>query len=519
VRKLVAVLPLLFACGSKLEIDVELVNPCNRDVLAEVDFLRFEPRGQDIDSAGLARVEPIDSKTAIIPVVPASDFQLVVTGHKGSFDGPAAAAGVSPQYDLVATDGPISIQVPMALLDDFYKTTNLEKPDTCSAMSVARYGATATFVPQNGRVIIIGGATVLNGNLDYKRTIEAYNPFTGTFDAIAELPFGGQRAFHTATLLTDGRILVVGGEARVEQSRNSLRSALIVDTRDLAKVQIMSTAALRDERTGHTAVRLADGRVLVAGGRKLNPGAIRSEDHTYLDTIEIYDPARGLFVVPGGTGVMSARRFAHSGTVLKTGRDVVIAGGFNEAGPATRAEVIRVMTDNVTIVPAAEDLGVGAIHHAAGLAEDGRVLFSGGYGAIADAEPQGGAPLRPSSSVEMWSFNDATGQIAKACTSQLNVGRGFHSVSMVGRRAVFVGGRDPTGATSSSAEVATLSTGAGCFAAIPAQRQMADDRAQHTAVQLGTGEVLIVGGLTQSAGQELWSSVAGVEVFSPAREF
>lgn len=515
-----AVLPLFAACGSELEIDVQLVNPCNRDVLKEVDFLRFEPRGQDIDSMGLARVEPIDSKAATIPVVPAPDFHLVVTGHRERFDGPAAAAGVSPQYDLVNADGPISIQVPMALLDDFYKTTKLDAPAECSNLQVQRYGATATYLPQNGRVIIIGGATVENGRLQYRRMIEAYNPFTGMFEPVQELPFGGQRAFHTATLLSDGRILVAGGEAEIETTRNSLRSALIVDARNLSDVKIESTGTLKEERSNHIAAQLADGRVLIAGGRRLNPAAGQPQDHGYLDSIEIYDPARGLFLVPGGTGVMSERRSGHSGTLLATGTDVLIAGGFNESGPVTQHEVVRVATDDVTIVTATEPSSAGAIYHAAALSSDGRVLVSGGYGSIADAEPQGGLPQRSSAAVEMWSFNDATGTLSRSCTGQMSVGRAFHTVSMVGRRAIFVGGRDPTGATTSSAEVATIDeAGMGCFAAIPAQRQMADDRAQHTAVTLGTGEILVLGGLTQTVQQELWTSISGAEVFSPARDF
>lgn len=511
--------PMFAACSSPLEIDVKLVNPCSRPVLEEVQFLKFEPRGDGIDSVGLTRVEAIGSKAVDIPVVPAPDFQLVVTGLKDSFDGPAAAAGVSPEYDLVNAEGPVTITVPMAALDDFYKTTKLDKPAECSQMAVARYGATATFMPQNKRVLIIGGATVANGELDYKRTIEAYNPFTGTFDAVGELPFGGQRAFHSATLLADGRILIVGGEARIEQTRNSLKSALIVDARDLTDVKVEPTAALREERTGHVAARLADGRILIAGGRKLNPAAARAEDHGYINSIEIFDPARGIFIVPGGAGVMSEKRYGHTGTLLKTGTDVFIAGGFNESGPAVRPEVLRITGNDIAVVTASAALGAGAIYHAAAMAEDGRVMVSGGYGSIADAEPQGGIPQRATAQVEMWQFNDATGSLVKSCSSTMNIGRGFHSLSMAGKRAIFAGGRDPTGATTASAEFATLTTGAGCFAGIPQQRTMADDRAVHTAVSLDTGEILILGGLTQAATEVLWTSVPGAEIFSPSREF
>ncbi|MCC7385424.1 MAG: hypothetical protein IT384_26480 [Deltaproteobacteria bacterium] len=498
---------------------MQLVNPCNKNVLSEVEFLRFEPRGENIDSAGLARVEPVESKSTQIPVTPAANFRLVVTGIDGAFDGPVTAAGVSAEYDLVNAEGPLAIRVPMAPLDDFYRTTDLASPDTCTSLQIARYGATATLLPGSGRVLIIGGATVGgDGTLDYKRTIESYDPQTGLFEPVAELPFGGQRAFHTATLLADGRILVAGGEARIEQTRNSLKSALIVDARDLTKIQVSSTAALRDERTGHVAVKLADGRVLVAGGRALNPAAGQTTDHRYHSTVEIYDPERGLFIVPGGAGEMGSARHGHTGTLLKSGKDVFIAGGFNETGPVPRPEVIRVNGNELTTVTASAGMAAGPIYHAAALVEDGRVLVSGGYGSIADAEPNGALPQRPSASVEMWELKESTGLLVSTCGAQLQTARGFHTVTLSGRRAIFMGGRGMTGGTMDGAEVATLSTGASCFAALTTAKQMTDSRAQHSVVALDSGELLVVGGLTQTSSAPLWTSITGAELFSPARE-
>jgi hypothetical protein len=227
-----------------------------------------------------------------------------------------------------------------------------------------------------------------------------------------------------------------------------------------------------------------------------------------------------LFLVPGGDGQLAQRRYAHTATLLKTGRDVFVAGGFNEAGPATTPEVVRIEANDVRTVTASAAVGVGAIFHAAGLSdEDGRVILGGGYGSVADAEPQGGLPQRPSANVEMWLFNDATGTLTRDCTAQINTARGYHTVTMAGRRAVFAGGRDSTGATTASAEVATLTSGPSCFATLPVERPMADNRAQHTSVTLGTGEILVVGGLTQAVGQQLWTSVSAAEVFSPARTF
>ncbi|MFO0725012.1 MAG: kelch repeat-containing protein [Myxococcota bacterium] len=507
-------------CGGATQVDVQLVDPCNKPVLSSVDFLKFEPRGTNLNSRDLSTITAVADKSAApIKFQLAPDFQLVVTGHKESFDAPASAAGVSAKYDLLNAKGPVSIRIPLAPIDEFTKTTKLDDPKQCSAMAIARYGATASWVPQIGRVIIIGGATVANQQIDFKRTIEAYDPASGLFEPVAELPFGGQRAFHTATVLNDGRILIVGGEALINRARESLKSALIVDARDLTKVSVSATASLRAARTGHTAVRLADGRVMILGGRQLNGAATRPQDHIYLNSLEIFDPERNLFVVPTGMNALENGRYGHSMSLLKTGKDILVAGGFNENGPVRKFEIVHLEADAATLVTTTATTGAGPIFHAASVADDGRVLISGGYGAIADAEPSGTLPANPSSAVEMWEYNDASKVLRRACTADLSQARGFHTVNISGRRAIFIGGRSVRGDTMTSAEVATLTTDARCFAAAPALKDMADDRAQHVSVALGTGEILVVGGLKQGVADTVWTSIAGVEVFSPAREF
>jgi len=70
------------------------------------------------------------------------------------------------------------------------------------------------------------------------------------------------------------------------------------------------------ERRGHTATRLADARVLIAGGEN-GTGT--------LNTTEIYDPASGTFSAAAN---MATARADHSATLLADGR-VLIAGGRN----------------------------------------------------------------------------------------------------------------------------------------------------------------------------------------------
>jgi len=79
------------------------------------------------------------------------------------------------------------------------------------------------------------------------------------------------RVTHTATLLTDGRVLVAGGSADP--------SAEIYDPKTGT---FSPTGSMSEARGAHTATLLTDGRVLMAGG---------SKNHS----AEIYDPAAGTF--------------------------------------------------------------------------------------------------------------------------------------------------------------------------------------------------------------------------------
>ena len=87
------------------------------------------------------------------------------------------------------------------------------------------------------------------------------------------------RSRHTATLLTDGKVLVVGGR---DSSGTSIATAELYDPETGAW---SSTDNLAIPRSYHTATLLADGRVLVAGGgHNFNGGPVIEK------TVEIYDP-------------------------------------------------------------------------------------------------------------------------------------------------------------------------------------------------------------------------------------
>jgi len=90
-----------------------------------------------------------------------------------------------------------------------------------------------------------------------------------------------------------------------------------------------ATGAMSNERVGATAARLADGRVLMAGGAR----SVTSEKFA---SAELYDPATGSW---SATGSLATPRAAATATVLADGR-VLVAGGYNSTdGTLTSAEV------------------------------------------------------------------------------------------------------------------------------------------------------------------------------------
>jgi Kelch motif len=175
-----------------------------------------------------------------------------------------------------------------------------------AAMRIARASHTSTLLP-NGKVLIAGGFAGSGGEYNPYRTAELYDPKSGTFESVGEMSIG--RSGHTATLLKNGKVLIVGGWT----GRYDLRGS--TEIYDPAANTFTPTGNLVIERAGNTATLLVDGRVIIAGGEDRQENKIASA--------EIYDPSTGKFTQ---TGNMADARAAHTATALKDGRVLIVSG-------------------------------------------------------------------------------------------------------------------------------------------------------------------------------------------------
>ncbi len=189
------------------------------------------------------------------------------------------------------------------------------------AMNAARTGFKAVAMVPVGanisRVFICGGCTMpgpltLGAVKGVTNSVEIYVP-EAQISTFAP-PMSTPRAYHTCTVLDDGRILVTGG---LSSSGVSLNTTEIYDPTTM----IWSAGPTLPSRTAyHDAVKYADGYVVITGGYD-------TVTSTYLDMVIGFNPNTNLTVNYSPYVLTSSRAF-HRGVLLDTGV-VLVAGGRN----------------------------------------------------------------------------------------------------------------------------------------------------------------------------------------------
>lgn len=225
-------------------------------------------------------------------------------------------------------------------------------------------------------------------------------------------PMEVARASHTATRLRDGRVLIAGG---FDDQGGTETSGELFDPESGA---FSPTGSMSVARNSHTATLLHDGRVLMVGGY--------DAQGERLSTAELYDPATGRFTP---TASMPSPRADHTATLLPDGR-VLIVGGTG-AGYSFLASALLYDPETGVFAPTGS-MSVPRESATATLLRDGRVLIAGGHAGRHEA-------IRIYSSAEV--YDPATGRFVKV--GDMTIPRHKHdAVRLRDGRVLIVAGSD-----------------------------------------------------------------------------
>ena len=227
----------------------------------------------------------------------------------------------------------------------------------------------------DGRVLVVGGP----GGPDsegFTAAAKIWDPATEAFEPTGSLAEG--RAMHTATHLSDGRVLIIGGtdgdraiaaaedlgcrDRRVRNGRDTRPSATPTRRRCCPTGASWSRAAgtgpasprshprstvqatetfsptgpLLQEREAHASVQMDSGGVLVVGGR----GGVEGDSDSTISA-ELWDPATESFR-PAGS--LQVARLMPTATLLPDGRVLVVAGVDPETEQSADGRILRIAT-------------------------------------------------------------------------------------------------------------------------------------------------------------------------------
>lgn len=341
------------------------------------------------------------------------------------------------------------------------------------SMTTARSLHSATLLP-NGQVLIAGGESIppAPGIL---ASAEVYDPDAGRFRAAGTMMTA--RRMHTATLLPDDNVLIVGGYGE----RGALASAELFNPLSGA---FTATGNLITARGGHTAILLPTGKVLVIGGYGTNA-------YPNVAPAELYDPASRTFSPAGAYVGRGGCDFCAPATLLADGA-VLFPGQY----PAQLYD------------PASDSFSPSGMmisdQSAAARLTNGTVLLAGGEDCCGR-----------SSSAEL--YNPMTHTFAS--TGHMARRRVWHTLNWLPNGMVLAAGGETDSCAANSCSFAGTEASAELYdpsaGEFIATSSMTTARETHTATVLRDGRVLVAGGVSYGGIGIFHGSIASAELYTP----
>ena len=380
-------------CSKLVGVELAIVEPCGQETRAlnGVQSFRMVTSGAAPDSVVAFTVEQpagvavgLGDKVIVSVEGYTDDITLTESPEQPS----VLPRSVGRTMPLTIDDGSLDVKgtVLVGTIDSFGGPR--DDAGDCTEMNngdptPGRHAHTASFVPGANKVLIFGGAVWANGTESILKSAEVFDVATGTFTA---LPTPIQaRAYHTATVLPDGRVVILGGFSLVNGQVAPIINGLIVDVR--ADQPYVGDIILRTPRTHHTATLLADvGLIAIIGGctgsasEGCTPTSAAAGSTNLLPGVEILNienlaqsvPARGNLVIP---------RAMHQAVGFPSGNTgiIVVSGGLNGSGALRSVELLQVSNGNLDNVFAQADaLPAAVVRHQMIAFNDSQFVVTGG---------------------------------------------------------------------------------------------------------------------------------------------
>lgn len=454
-------------------------------------------------------------------VPPGSARQLTLVGYHGdptNNAGSVKAVGQSAPFDVPDNVGDgrvVDVNVVLHPAGVFSGVQTVADPGTCAELAVPRAGHTATLL-KDGRVLIAGGYALgdggagvtlpLDAGLDengwsFTSSAEIFDPATGTSKLVApiydpayvETPV----AFHTASLLPSGKVLLAGGEVARGGRIDARPTTMTYDpAADGWSLSFMHAAELDDggrndlPRSRHQAATDSAGRVVLLGGVRYDArgSAVAAPEVIWLNPADA-----GYRAVADSSGApLALPRPGVAATAAAGGGYVFALGGANpdDGGLASPPLVFFTYDAGYYLAGTEDESLLSPVTHAA-LAplgtDTGHLLVAGGLGA--DGRPvalaqeiglypppaNGTTPLQPAQ------------QRQDPCAAVLHDGR-----------VLVLGGQGAGPTSSAQADLYVINGGR---TTLVTTGSLVQGRTQHTCTVLGDGSVLVTGGVSFANGQ------------------
>jgi hypothetical protein len=450
-------------CSKLVGVELAVAEPCGQELQAlnGVQSYRVVSSGSSQDGVvAFTATQPAGVAIGLGEqvIVSVEAYADNITASETPEQPTVAPTAVGRSMPLTIDEGTLDVtaRVLVGRVDSFGGPRDLE--DNCTAMDsgeagvTGRHAHTATFVPGVNKVLIFGGAAWSNGQESLLKSAEVYDPATGTFTA---LPAPAQaRAYHTATALPDGRVVILGGFSVVNGQVAPIINGLIVDLRE--DNPYVGDIILRTPRAHHTATLLADvGLIAIIGGctgsgnQGCTPGGATLGSTNLTPTVEVLDTA-SMQSTPA-QGSLNIPRAMHQAVGFPSGNTgiIVVAGGLNDSGALRSVEFFQVSSGSLANVFAAADaLPEAAVRHHMIAFNNDQFVITGGQasapnGILSDAAP-GSAATTICSKVD----GRAT---CVAGATMLGARFGHHSARLLDGTIVVMGGAVAAGGPTSEA--------------------------------------------------------------------